>query len=231
MPCSEMSSPRSSSSRSTRRPIVARISQSSAKATGKHSPPIAATPMSCGSSAKSGANSPTASVPQMPQTRCTEIAPTGSSSLARSSAMTDTTTIAPATNPTKIAQWIGITSAPAVMPTSPASAPLSVMDRSGVRWTICAVNIAPSTPAHAASMVVMNTYETAPGSPESTDPPLNPNQPNQSKKTPMVASGMLWPMMGLIVLPYLPRRGPRTITPASAAQPPTECTSVEPAKS
>ena len=31
--------------------------------------------------------------------------------------------------------------------------------------------------------------------------------------------------------PYLPRRGPRTRMPASAAQPPTLCTTVEPAKS
>jgi hypothetical protein len=48
----------------------------------------------------------------------------------------------------------------------------------------------------------------------------------------MTTIGMLWPMMGRTVPPtYLPRRGPTMIAPTSAAQPPTECTSVEPAKS
>ena len=49
----------------------------------------------------------------------------------------------------------------------------------------------------------------------------------------MVAEVMLWPGMALI-LPssaYLPMRGPSIMMPASAAQPPIECTTVEPAKS
>ncbi len=78
-----------------------------------------------------------------------------------------------------------------------------------------------------------STYDTAPASADSTEPPLNPNQPSQSRNTPIVTSGMLCPMIGLMLPPltYLPIRGPRMITPARAPQPPTECTSVEPAKS
>ena len=93
--------------------------------------------------------------------------------------------------------------------------------------------MAPIIPAAAASDVVTKTSETSAGSALKTEPPLNPYQPSQSKKTPIAASGMLWPETGLI-LPssrYLPRRGPRTMMPARAAQPPTEWTSVEPAKS
>ena len=64
------------------------------------------------------------------------------------------------------------------------------------------------------------------------EPPVKPNHPSHRQKVPIVASGMLCPMIG-IALPftYLPIRGPSRITPASAAQPPTLCTKVEPAKS
>jgi len=49
---------------------------------------------------------------------------------------------------------------------------------------------------------------------------------------PSVASARLEPGIGC-TLPslYLPIRGPRMIAPVSAAQPPTECTMVDPAKS
>ena len=65
------------------------------------------------------------------------------------------------------------------------------------------------------------------------EPGLNPNQPSQRINTPRAARGKLWPKIGLILpsLVYLPIRGPRTMAPARAAQPPTECTTVEPAKS
>ena len=49
---------------------------------------------------------------------------------------------------------------------------------------------------------------------------------------PIVASDRLWPGIALIwPLSNLPMRGPSMITPAKAAQPPTLCTTVEPAKS
>ena len=87
-------------------------------------------------------------------------------------------------------------------------------------------------PAADARQVVTRTNETASGSAESTDPPLNPNQPSHSRKTPMAASGKLCPMIGrMLPLEYFPIRGPSISTPTRAAHPPTECTSVDPAKS
>jgi hypothetical protein len=90
----------------------------------------------------------------------------------------------------------------------------------------------PMIPAAAASEVVTSTKDTGPGSADSTEPPLKPNQPSHSRNTPMVSNGMLWPMMPLTLPPtYLPRRGPITMIPANAPHPPTEWTRVEPAKS
>ncbi len=67
----------------------------------------------------------------------------------------------------------------------------------------------------------------------SCEPPLKPNQPSQRMNMPSVASARFEPGKGLTRPPgpYLPVRAPSTIAPASAAQPPTECTIVEPAKS
>src|SRR6056297_4251738 len=67
----------------------------------------------------------------------------------------------------------------------------------------------------------------------SCDPPLKPNQPSHRMNVPSVARARFDPGMGFTLpsLPYLPRRGPSTMAPARAAQPPTECTTVEPAKS
>src|SRR3989338_10860273 len=64
------------------------------------------------------------------------------------------------------------------------------------------------------------------------EPGLNPNQPNHKTNVPRVAKDKLWPGIGLTLpLLYLPNRGPSNNTPAKAAHPPTECTTVEPAKS
>ena len=139
----------------------------------------------------------------------------------------------PAIKPTNT-EFIGlITSAPAVIPTSPANEPFNIMDKSGFLLTYQDVIIAPIIPAAAASVVVTNTRDTPPGSAERTDPPLNPYQPNHRRKTPIVASGILWPRIGLIrpFCPYFPILDPTKIAPTSAAQPPTLCTRVDPAKS
>ncbi len=64
-------------------------------------------------------------------------------------------------------------------------------------------------------------------------PGLKPNQPKARMNVPRMARIRLWP--GIVLaepsLLYLPIRGPRTIAPASAHQPPTEWTTPEPAKS
>ena len=64
-------------------------------------------------------------------------------------------------------------------------------------------------------------------------PGLNPNHPKARMNVPRMARIWLWPGMGLDEpsLLYLPSRGPMTMAPARAHQPPTECTTPEPAKS
>ncbi len=152
--------------------------------------------------------------------------------MTRSKKITEPTTSAPATIPIKTAAEIPTVSAPAVIPTRPANAPFSAIDRSGFPKAIQEMVIAATTPAAAARQVVTRVKEVAAGSAESTEPPLKPNQPSQSRKTPIVASGMLLPGIGLRrPCTYLPSRGPSRRAPASAPHPPTECTSVEPAKS
>jgi hypothetical protein len=67
----------------------------------------------------------------------------------------------------------------------------------------------------------------------SVEPGLKPNQPNARMKVPMAAMFRLWPGKTLEEpsLLYLPRRGPNTIAPPRAANPPTIWTTPEPAKS
>ena len=176
---------------------------------------------------------PTASVPQMPQVRWTEMAPTGSSIFTLSRNSTEPTTIAPAIRPISVADRAAIWSAPAVIPTRPARMPFSAMDRSGFRSSSHEVTMAPTAPADAAMHVVTSVSDTRFGSPDRTEPPLNPNQPSHSRKTPMAASGMLLGRIGRMRPSgrYLPMRGPSSMAPANAPQPPTACTMVEPAKS
>ena len=87
--------------------------------------------------------------------------------------------------------------------------------------------------AAAAVLVVTAISAMASASAAIVLPGLKPNQPNQRTKQPIVAAVMLWPGIALTLpsLPYLPMRGPRMMTPVRAAQPPIECTCVEPAKS
>ena len=56
------------------------------------------------------------------------------------------------------------------------------------------------------------------------EPGLKPNHPNQRMNTPRAAKGRLCPGMALILpsLVYLPIRGPKTMAPAKATQPPIE---------
>jgi hypothetical protein len=70
-------------------------------------------------------------VPQIPARPCAESAPTGSSSL-RSIASTAKTTISPATKPMMGAAQYSTKPAGAVIPTSPAIAPLPAMPTSSV---------------------------------------------------------------------------------------------------
>jgi len=133
-----------------------------------------------------------------------------------------------------MAEEVAVTKAQgAVMATRPAKQTLRIMDRSGFLRRAQAVIQAVIVAAAAAMLVVTSTWAMAEPSPTAmVEPGLKPNQPSQRMSTPSAAEVMLWPGMGHTRPSlYLPRRGPRTITPARAAQPPTEWTTVEPAKS
>src|SRR6056297_692067 len=176
-------------------------------------------------------------VPQIPASRCTGIAPTTSSILNLSSIGTAKTTIRPPTAPIQSAPNRVGASGSAVIETRPARAPFRTIVRSGFLYISCVRISAVTAPAAAAMLVLAkmrDTSETSPTVPiASCEPPLKPNQPSHRMNVPNVASARLEPGIGwtLPSLSYLPRRGPSTMAPARAAQPPTECTTVEPAKS
>ena len=67
----------------------------------------------------------------------------------------------------------------------------------------------------------------------SCEPALKPNHPTHNMKTPNAPKAKLCPGMtfDLPEAEYLPSLGPTTIAPANATHAPTECTTVEPAKS
>ena len=175
---------------------------------------------------------PTARVPQIPQIRCTAMAPTGSSSLILSMKATANTIRAPAIPPIMMASVGLIWSAPAVIPTRPPRIPFRNMVRSRFLYIAVETRKATTPPEAAARQVVTRVREVSSGSADSTEPPLKPNQPSQRISTPAVARGMLCPgmAMGLPSL-NLPIRAPRSQTATRAAHPPTECTRVDPAKS
>ena len=88
-------------------------------------------------------------------------------------------------------------------------------------------------PAAAAKQVVTSVRDVNSGSADRTEPPLNPNQHSQRINTPAAASGKLCPGIakGFQFLSKRPIRAPNKKIATKAAHPPTELTSVEPAKS
>ena len=108
------------------------------------------------------------------------------------------------------------------------------MPRSGFFSRIHEVAVEVTTAAMAAVLVVIRMCTTSEGFWKlMVEPGLKPNQPSHRTNRPMTARDMLWPGMarGLPSLPYLPMRGPRSMAPASADQPPREWTTASPAKS
>src|SRR6185369_7713045 len=95
-------------------------------------------------------------------------------------------------------------------------------------------NTAANPPVHAASVVFIATRPTpALSMIESVEHGLKPYQPNQRMRPPTTAmvrscGGIGPPTSRLNLRPNL---GPSMMAPASATQPPIECTTVEPAKS
>ena len=128
-------------------------------------------------------------------------------------------------------------SGPAAIATSPLMAPFNPARRS-TRPSACRDKAsAVSTPVAAARFVLVTITLTATASAAlpraSCEPPLKPRKPNQMMNTPSVTAGTLDGGVAstLPSLRNLFRRAPTITAPASAAQPPVECTTVEPAKS
>src|SRR6056297_513799 len=160
------------------------------------------------------------------------MAPTGSSTRMRSKKSTERTTRTPATAPIRIALEGDTLAQPAVIPTRPANAPFKLIPTSGFLNLIQEVAMANTAPVAAARLMVTKIMAME-VSAVVVEPGLNPNHPSHRINTPRAANGMLWPRIGRIApfFPYFPSLGPNTMAPASAAHPPTECTTVEPAKS
>src|SRR5437879_4665236 len=120
------------------------------------------------------------------------------------------------------------------MATRPAKNPFVVKPASHVLEDLYAQNIAVKPAAHAASVVFVATRPMPSKSiAESVLPGLNPYQPNHRIRPPVTAIVKSCGNMGAPPsrLNFRPSRGPRTMEPASAMNPPIVCTTVEPAKS
>src|SRR6185295_17628039 len=88
-------------------------------------------------------------------------------------------------------------------------------------------------PATAARLVFTATIEMRRSVAPRVDPGLKPIQPNRRMNVPVTTNTMLCAgnARGFPSGPYLPVRGPRMRASAMAQNPPTACTTVEPAKS
>ena len=113
------------------------------------------------------------------------------------------------------------------MATRPATAPEEAPTIVGLRSLIHSTTIQPSTAAAVASWVLMKA-SAATESTVSSEPALNPNQPNHSRPAPSATSGML---CGFMPSRGQPSRLPSTSATARAAAPALMCTAVPPAKS
>src|SRR5918995_4835552 len=81
----------------------------------------------------------------------------------------------------------------AVMATSPASMPLTIMPGSGLPVFHIIVNIATVAPKAAAMAVLVATTANCTSVAASVEAALKPNQPNSRMKQPSIAMGMWWP--------------------------------------
>src|SRR6202041_704272 len=177
---------------------------------------------------------PTLTAPSQPQYPCTEIAPQGSSILSvRSLKRTPAQTNSPARMPITVAD-VGDTNAHgAVIATKPASIPLHAMVTSGLPNMKYQTSMATAEPATAARLVFTATTEMRRSVAPSVEPGLNPIQPKSRMNVPVTTYTMLCAgnARGLPSGPYLPSRGPNITDSAMAQNPPTPCTTLDPAKS
>src|SRR4029077_12396393 len=162
------------------------------------------------------------------------MAPQGSSTLiTRSLKSTPKQTTRPARMPMTTAEFELTNAQGAVMATRPASMPLQAIEISGLPKTKYQKIIAVAEPATAARLVFTAMTEMRRSVAPSVEPGLKPIQPNRRIKVPVTTKTMLCAgkARGFPSGPYLPSRGPRITASAIAQNPPTACTTVDPAKS
>src|SRR5262249_12930721 len=177
---------------------------------------------------------PRATPPNQPQYPWTEIAPQGSSTWStRSLKSTPQSTMIPATMPIRTAALAPTKAHGAVIATSPASMPLQAIEMSGLPNRKYHSVSADAAPATAARFVLMAMTEMRRSVAPSVVPGLKPIQPNRRMKVPVTTYTMLCAgnARGFPSRSYLPIRGPRITASAMAQNPPTPCTTVDPAKS
>jgi hypothetical protein len=94
-------------------------------------------------------------------------------------------------------------------------------------------NIAAADPATAARFVLIATTEMRRSVAAKVDPGLNPIHPNSNMNVPVTTKTMLCAgkARGFPSGPYFPKRGPKITESAIAQNPPTPCTTLDPAKS
>ena len=121
----------------------------------------------------------------------------------------------------------------AVIATSPASMPLTLIEASGLPLRIHMKSSAPNVPVQPAS-IVSTAIEPMRRLPfveaPRVLPGLNPNHPNARMKQPISTAEMSCPMIALLEPSRLnfPIRGPTIKQTASAVIPPTACTTPSP---
>src|SRR5262245_47988638 len=111
--------------------------------------------------------------------------------------------------------------------------PLEALETSGFPNLRYQMTRAAADPAQAARFVLTAIAAMRRSVAASVDPGLKPIQPKRRMNVPVTTNTRLWAgnARGLPSGPYLPRRGPRMMASAIAQNPPTACTTVEPAKS
>src|SRR5947209_2494642 len=171
-------------------------------------------------------NRPIHSEPIQPPTKCTPTTSSESSKPNRNFRLTDSAQTAPAARPSSTAAYGAMYPQAGVIATSPATAPEDAPTIVGRPLTHSTMT-QPSRAAAVATWVLTNATAVT-ESAVSSDPALNPNQPNHSRPAPSATIGTL---CGRKLVPGQPLRLPNTSASARAAEPALMCTAVPPAKS
>jgi tRNA pseudouridine(55) synthase len=114
-----------------------------------------------------------------------------------------------------------------VIATRPATAPEAPPMRVALLYTICSAINQPITPSAAATLVIRNALPATPSA-ATSEPALNPNQPNHSRVAPSTERTGEKGFMAAVPYPFLL---PRSIATTKPATPALICTTVPPAKS